>query len=213
MKFINNNTIGYFAIAIVIILLAIIDIIVYFKYKKIFFKQKFIGIFCIVNFVIIALAIQQIPNISFERLFHFKTAEEVLDYYYPDTKIQKVYTFPNNTFYICDDGPVHFTKQNGEWDFYPEALVMRRTLGEYIATIHTLEKQNTTILMIEQTKKMEKDIEIEDSLSSEFERFDIKSTNWISDDENEILYIAILKERINKEYTITIDNNLYKFFR
>ena len=195
-------------ISIIIILLVLI-INLFFIKKKGF--KKFLIIFFLALFIII-----EFYNIPFENNFiKNKEVIESFNYNFPRSKLIKQYNFENSScmFTQIDDyyDNYCYNKNNQYWPIL-SANVDNKNIKKIYKNILTSNSHSTlkslyrvyinfvdnnTIILIQSNVHIDK---ITDSIGSEFENYEVDGLYY---------WELLLSEIINKEYSISIDGEIY----
>lgn len=217
MNFINKETIEILAIIILLLPVLIIDIFVYFKYKRSFFEKRFFIVFCLVNATIIQYILNVTTYFPYDNYLSFKNDKEIFKYYYPKSKIRKKYEYENDTFYIYENseesGIVHFVKNKNKWQNVDDEKIMNRSFNDCGVSFHAIENTTNTRVFIQCHTNKDSKYSIEDSSSSKFERFSNKLKDWMQEGEYDIIYTTLLEDFSDKDYELIIDNKRYKLFK
>lgn len=215
MNFINQNTLKIVANIVLLLPVLVIDILIYLKNKENFFQKHFFIIFCLINVTIVQYVLSITPTFPYSDYIQFKNDKEIFRYYYPEGKIRKKYEYENDVFYVYDtyeeSNFAHFVKNDNEWNWCNDEL--SRSFNNCSVSVHSVKDKDNARIFIRCHINEDSKFAVTDSNSSNFERFGYEIEDWMQQGKYDIVYTALLKKHPDQDYTITIDNKIYKFFK
>ena len=162
----------------------------------------------IVMYLIISVSILEFP---YERIFRFKTPQEILNYEYPFNKIIKTYDYKDYAYILYSDiwgnssFYVHYVKKNGKWvsdDKYEKNVAFHDGCAGIISEVSD---KNATGVEIKCLINKEKSIVVEDSLNSKFDKYTKEEGEFYLYD-----YFTVINRKLDDSYSITINNKKYR---
>lgn len=165
-------------------------------------------ILVIIVYLIIAVCILFFP---YEKLFKFKTPQEILNYEDPLNKIVKTYDYKDYVYILFSDIRdnslfyVHYIKKDGKWISDDKSEKMVTFHDGCAGIISEVSGKNVTGIEIKCLINKKKSIIVGDSLSSKFDKFTKKEEEefYIYD------YFTVINRKLDDNYIITINDKKY----
>lgn len=166
----------------------------------------------IISFIIGFAVVSCILSFPYERIFRFKTPQEILNYEYPFNKIIKTYDYKDYVYILYSDiwwnslFSVHYVKKNGKWmsdDKFEKSVTFHDGCAGIISEVSD---KNAIGVEIKCLINKEKSIVVEDSLNSKFDKY-------TKEEEGEFYlydYFTVINRKLDDSYSIIINNKKYR---
>lgn len=214
-KIINYKTTSTLFAILLIILFFVIYYMFFYQKENIIAKALSIKTVRIIVCIVYLLIISFIP---FDKIFFtFDSPKDMLKFYYPNSKIKKIYDYDDYVIILFspkkgEQQRESYIRKGNSWsvDNTKYKIIGINNYQYFIAITESTQKNISSISIDFFSEKQEKKV-IEDSLSSNFDELITKNN---SEEDGEIAYLytyfTVIKGKIDKDYTITIDGKKYK---
>ncbi len=166
----------------------------------------------IISFIIGFAVVSCILSFPYERIFRFKTPQEILNYEYPFNKIIKTYDYKDYVYILYSDilkdtnNRVSYIKKDNKWmpnDNLPKMIVFRNGC---VGKISKVRDKNVTGIDIDCFSEKKSSVLVEDSLSSKFDKFTTKNDDGLYT----YNYFTTINTKVTNNYIVKIDGKKYK---
>lgn len=166
----------------------------------------------IISFIIGFVVVSCILSFPYEKIFKFKTPQEILNYEYPLNKIIKTYDYKDYAYILYSNiltdttNRVNYIKKSNKWmsnDNFPKMIFLGNGC---IGKISEIKEKNVIGIDIDCFSKKKDSILVEDSLSSKFDKFTTKDDDGLYT----YNYFTTINTKVTNNYIVKIDGKKYK---